>query len=90
MATDSKNISLCPKTQPQTHFAMTEQEVRKLGDALKDLEFRRLLCDYAREVTDDDNVARYEAEVTQVGTLPHLLRHTFVVELHFVVILHSK
>jgi hypothetical protein len=62
MATEATNISLTPNT----NMAMTDDDIRKVGAALQDQHFRQLLCDYASEVTNDDNVARYEAEVTQV------------------------
>ncbi len=45
---------------------MTENDLCKLDKALKSAEFRRLLCDYAREVNDDGNRARYELEVAQL------------------------
>jgi len=46
---------------------MTDREVRKLGEALQDPHFRHMLADYAREVTREENVAQYEAEVAQVS-----------------------
>lgn len=47
-------------------FEITSDEARKLGDALKKEEFRRLLTEYANEISDPENRKRYEEEITQL------------------------
>ena len=56
MATASKNFS---------RFTPTENELSKLSDALKSEEFRRLVCQYAKDLNHPENRARYEAEIVQ-------------------------
>ena len=42
------------------------QEVDRLKDALKKEEFRKLLVDYAKEISDPENRKRYEEEIAQL------------------------
>ncbi|XP_058810818.1 protein kintoun [Phymastichus coffea] len=45
---------------------VTKDELKALTDCMKKEEFRQLLREYADEVTDPENRARYEAEITQL------------------------
>nr|XP_022905327.1 protein kintoun isoform X1 [Onthophagus taurus] len=45
---------------------LTRDEVEKLGDALKNKEFRKLLCDYVDEIRDPENQKLYQNEITQL------------------------
>ena len=47
-------------------FEITRDEAKKLGDALKKEEFRKLLTEYANEISDPENRKRYEEEITQL------------------------
>ncbi|KAJ8676491.1 hypothetical protein QAD02_012278 [Eretmocerus hayati] len=45
---------------------MSRDELRSLTECMKKDEFRKLLCEYAEEVSDPENRRRYEAEITQL------------------------
>lgn len=45
---------------------ITRDEVEKIGEALKDKEFRKLLHDYVEEIQDPENQKLYQQEVTQL------------------------
>lgn len=45
---------------------MTNEEVDKIGNALKDENFRKLFLDYAQEISDPENRKRYEDELRQL------------------------
>ena len=47
-------------------FEITSDEVKKLEEALKKEEFRKLLVEYANEISDPENRKRYEDEITQM------------------------
>ncbi|TRY61480.1 hypothetical protein TCAL_02164 [Tigriopus californicus] len=55
MATQTKNIS--------SNLMATQNELDRIQNALEDGEFRQLLVQYAREVSEPDNQALYEREV---------------------------
>ena len=57
MATQRKNIS---------NMSVTKSELNRLVDALKHDEFRALLADYAKEVSDPINRQQYEREFTKM------------------------
>lgn len=44
---------------------ITKQELDSIGEALKNEEFRKLLCEYVDEINDPENRALYEREVEQ-------------------------
>lgn len=44
---------------------ITKQELDNIGEALKNDQFRKLLCDYVDEINDPDNRALYEREIAQ-------------------------
>ncbi|XP_050431920.1 protein kintoun [Adelges cooleyi] len=44
---------------------ITKQELENIGEALKNEEFRKLLCEYVDEINDPNNRARYEQEIAQ-------------------------
>lgn len=45
---------------------VTRDEVEKIGEALKQKEFRQLLIDYCEEISDPENRKLYEQEITQL------------------------
>ncbi|XP_070509498.1 protein kintoun isoform X2 [Chironomus tepperi] len=45
---------------------VTRDEVEKIGDALKQKEFRQLLVDYCEEISDPENRKLYEKEITEL------------------------
>ncbi|OWF37090.1 protein kintoun-like [Mizuhopecten yessoensis] len=45
---------------------LSNDEVKKLGEALKNEEFRKLFAEYAEEISDPENRKRYEAEIQQL------------------------
>lgn len=45
---------------------VTRDEVTKIGEALKQKEFRQLFIDYCEEITDPENRKLYEKEITQL------------------------
>ncbi|XP_024874407.1 protein kintoun [Temnothorax curvispinosus] len=47
-------------------FDVSREELRNITDCLKKEEFRKLLIEYAEEVTDPDNRKIYEKEITQL------------------------
>ena len=47
-------------------FKATAGEIKAVEKALADPEFRRLVAEYAAEISDPENVAVYEAEVAAV------------------------
>ena len=47
-------------------FEITGDEAKKLGEALKKEEFRKLLVEYANEISDPENKKRYEEEITEL------------------------
>lgn len=44
---------------------ITKQELDNIGEALKNEQFRKLLCDYVDEINDPENRALYEREIEQ-------------------------
>ncbi|KAJ8872431.1 hypothetical protein PR048_026035 [Dryococelus australis] len=48
------------------NFHITREEVDQIGEALKCEEFRKLLAEYAEEVSDPANVKLYQEEMTQL------------------------
>lgn len=44
---------------------ITKQELDNIGEALKNEEFRKLLCEYVDEINDPENRALYEREIEQ-------------------------
>eukprot|EP00117_Sycon_ciliatum_P044390 scpid38265/ scgid32035/ Protein kintoun; Dynein assembly factor 2, axonemal len=47
-------------------FEMTSEEVDKIGKALKNEDFRKMLFEYAEEISDPANKARYEKEIAEL------------------------
>ena len=47
-------------------FELTGDEAKKLAEALKKEEFRKLLVEYANEISDPENRRRYEEDITQL------------------------
>lgn len=47
-------------------FDVSREELKNITDCLKKEEFRKLLIEYAQEVTDPDNRKIYEREITQL------------------------
>ncbi|CAG9799675.1 unnamed protein product [Chironomus riparius] len=45
---------------------VTRDEVDKIGEALKQKEFRQLLVDYCEEISDPENKKLYEKEITEL------------------------
>ncbi|XP_033733842.1 protein kintoun-like [Pecten maximus] len=45
---------------------LSKDEVKKLGEALKNEEFRKLFVEYAEEISDPENRKRYEEEIRQL------------------------
>jgi len=45
---------------------LTRDEVERLGTALKKEEFRKLLAEYAEEISDPENKKRFEEEMTEL------------------------
>lgn len=44
-------------------FKLTEDELKRLSEAMKKEEFRKLLVDYAQEISDPANRELYEREI---------------------------
>ena len=45
---------------------LTNDEVKRLGEALKKEEFRKLLVEYAEEISDPENRKKYEEEIARL------------------------
>lgn len=45
---------------------LSRDEIKRLGDALKDEKFREMLREYAEEISDPENRLRYEQEIAQM------------------------
>ena len=45
---------------------LSQDEIQRLSNALKNEEFRKLLVDYAEEISDPENKKRYEEEILQM------------------------
>ncbi|XP_076442629.1 protein kintoun-like [Babylonia areolata] len=45
---------------------ITQDELKRIGDALKDEKFREMFCEYAQEISDPENRRRYEEEIAQM------------------------
>ena len=45
---------------------LTKDEIHKIAEALKKEEFRKLLVEYAEEISDPENKRRYEEEIAQM------------------------
>lgn len=45
---------------------ISSEEVNKIGEALKNEEFRKMFVDYCEEITDPENRKLYEKEITQL------------------------
>ncbi|CAI6347057.1 unnamed protein product [Macrosiphum euphorbiae] len=56
---------------------ITKQELDSIGEALKNEQFRKLLCEYVDEINDPENRAQYEREIEQYE-LERGTRVTFV------------
>ncbi|XP_011877153.1 PREDICTED: protein kintoun [Vollenhovia emeryi] len=55
-----------PRRKDWEDFNVSREELRNLTDCLKKEEFRKLLIEYAEEVSDPDNRRTYEREITQL------------------------
>ncbi|XP_049755396.1 protein kintoun [Elephas maximus indicus] len=53
-------------SSPLEDLDLSGDEVQRLTTAFQDPEFRRLLSEYAGELTDPENRKRYEAEITEL------------------------
>eukprot|EP00912_Choanoflagellata_sp_UC4_P000106 UC4_evm2s73 len=49
-----------------SNFEPTKEELEKIGKAMKDPKFRELFAEYAKEISDPENRATYEREITQM------------------------
>lgn len=47
-------------------FKFTQDEVKRIGEAMKDEQFVKLMADYARELNDPAKKALYESEIIQL------------------------
>jgi dynein assembly factor 2 len=45
---------------------ITRDEVNRIGEALKNQEFRKLFADYCEEISNPENKKKYEEELTQL------------------------
>lgn len=45
---------------------LSSDEVKRIGDALKNEEFRKLFVEYAQEISDPENRKKYEEEIAQM------------------------
>ncbi|XP_029637546.1 protein kintoun [Octopus sinensis] len=45
---------------------MTPEEMKRFGEAMKKEEFRKLLAEYAEEISNPENRKKYEEEITQL------------------------
>ncbi|XP_068747684.1 protein kintoun-like [Montipora capricornis] len=54
------------QTSNEKDFKMTKEELDKFEKAMKDEEFRKLLAEYAKEISDPENKKKYEEEITQM------------------------
>ncbi|XP_046567374.1 LOW QUALITY PROTEIN: protein kintoun-like [Haliotis rubra] len=45
---------------------VTQDELKRIGDALKDENFRKLFLEYAQEISDPENRRLYEQEISQM------------------------
>ncbi|KAJ7373787.1 Protein kintoun [Desmophyllum pertusum] len=54
------------QTNSNEDFKMTKEELDKFEKALKDEEFRKLLVEYAEEISDPENKKKYEEEIAQM------------------------
>lgn len=45
---------------------LSQDEIKRLGEALKDEKFRKLFVEYAQEISDPENKKRYEEEIAQL------------------------
>lgn len=53
-------------SERKEEFKITEDEVKKIGEALKDEQFRKLFMEYAEEISDPENRKLYEQEIAQM------------------------
>lgn len=45
---------------------LSSDEVKRIGEALKNEEFRKLFVEYAQEISDPENRKKYEEEIAQM------------------------
>ena len=45
---------------------LSKDEIKRIGEAMKNEEFRKLLCEYAEEISDPENKKRYEEEIREM------------------------
>lgn len=57
---------MAPENTQNSNIQLTSMEIKRLEDALKNPEFRKLLVEYSKEVNDPENRRRYEAEIKQL------------------------
>ncbi|XP_063238230.1 protein kintoun [Bacillus rossius redtenbacheri] len=55
-----------PSRFSEKEFDITREEVERIGEALKSEDFRKLLAEYAEEVSDPANIKIYQDEITQL------------------------
>lgn len=53
-------------SEKKEDFKITEDEVKKIGEALKDEQFRKLFLEYAEEIQNPENRKIYEQEIAQM------------------------
>ncbi|XP_078362461.1 protein kintoun-like [Oculina patagonica] len=54
------------QTNSNEEFKMTKEELDKFEKAMKDEEFRKLLVEYAEEISNPENKKKYEEEIAQM------------------------
>merc|ERR1711971_1144306 len=58
-----KNMMAVQPDRTPSKIDLSQNEISRIAKALKDDEFVKLLGDYAKEIHDPENKARYETEI---------------------------
>ena len=59
----SQNMMAVQPDRTPSKIDLSQNEMNRIAKALKDEEFVKLLGDYAKEIHDPENKARYETEI---------------------------
>lgn len=66
MTSDGNASSKAVKSDPLANLNLTHDELQRFEKALRQPEFRKLLVEYAEEISNPESRAKYEADIKRL------------------------
>ena len=66
MSSDGNISSKGDKSDPLADLNLTQDELQRFEKALRQPEFRKLLVEYAEEISNPESRAKYEADIKRL------------------------